>query len=124
MHQSEPNTRRIALEFSTTDAEFVRSLLGANASPGLKLEISPGTVLEYLGSEAPMGAMPGLPEIIHFGVGIGTGVATKFIADWLFQRIKRKDSIVRLRVNRTVIEVTPNGLARKIQEIIDLDLQK
>src|SRR5713101_3185793 len=120
MRQCEPDACRIDLEFSTTDLEFVGSFFGNHASPGLKLEISPGTTVEYLGSDAPMGALPGLPDIIHVGVGIGTGVLAKVIGDWLFHRIKRKDRIVRLRLNKSVVEVTPDGLAKRIKEVIDL----
>jgi hypothetical protein len=119
LFQSEEHMCRVELEVTTTEAEFVGSVFGLDASPGVKVEIIAGTTVEYLGSDAPLGALPGLPEVIRLGVGVGSGVVTKIVADWLFQKFK-KDRITRLRVNRVVIELTPDGLARKIQETIDL----
>jgi len=120
MQACKPVAERIDLELSTTDTEFVDSFFGSHASPGVTLEIFPGTTVKYLKSEAAIGALPGLPFLVQVGIAIGTGVMTNFIADWVFQRIKRKECIVRLRVNRSVIESTPEGLARKIEEVIEI----
>jgi hypothetical protein len=64
--------------------------------------------------------LPGLPEIIHVAVGIGTGVVTKIVADWLYQRIRGKGRTIKVRVNRSIVEVTPEGLERGIREAIDI----
>jgi hypothetical protein len=71
----------IELEIHTRDRSLPADLVGLDARLGSNIDITEGAKLTYRGKDERTGAWPGLPEIFHFGLTIGSGVATKVLAD-------------------------------------------
>jgi hypothetical protein len=118
MEPEASSSAQIELELHTFDKRIVTLLFGRSPERGFRLEIAPDVSIEYVGTEVRPSAIPGLPEVVHVLVGIGTGVVTKIASDWLYQKIKGEDQVIKLQVNRMTVKVTKSELERSFKQAI------
>ena len=105
------------MEVAFFDTSFLTDLLGGQPEPGMKIEIPGGAVLTFVGHESRRGALPGVPDIAKFSVSFGLGVSTSVVANWLYEKFKRTGNT--LRVRKTRVEITPDGIVRIIQQHLE-----
>jgi hypothetical protein len=106
------------LEVQTRDPRLIPALFGPDPKVGTRAEVFEKAVFEYTGSLKRRGALPGLPETIHFTLTFASGVAAKVVASWLYEKLKGR--AVELRIDRKVTEVSAEGIHRVISESLSL----
>lgn len=107
----------IDLEVHTQDPEFVQSFVGDD--PQNEPSSASGVTVRFVGRDGISGAWPGAPEILNFVIGVGTGVASKVIADLIYAKIKRTRGATVVRMNKRVVEITNEGLYRAVEEAFE-----
>jgi hypothetical protein len=61
---------------------------------------------------------------VAFGSGVTT-VALDLFSSWLYEKLKAVEPKTRtIRINRTEVEITPDGLARAVKESIVIEEKK
>lgn len=114
-HPSPSDSTSITLEVHFLDEHFPELVLGKiNPRPGCKADIPGGATLTYLGSQVRRGALPGVPQLAEFALSFGLGASSSLVANWIYEKFKGK--VIRVSVNRTLIEVAPDGFLRIINE--------
>lgn len=106
----------IGIEIDTHDNQLIFDILGkTSAGRGDIIRIDENAVLIYRGSLKKLAV--GLPETISFTLDIGKGIAIGVVATWLYNKIKNRS--VKLRINRTEIEISEGEITRILREIIE-----
>ncbi len=104
----------VTVEVHTHDKALLNDLFGPDVAVGSAVAFPSGCQGRYLGKTIRIGAWPGLPEILQVGITLGTGVTTSLLATWLYNKFKGRVSEVRF--NRKVVEITPDGFKKVIEE--------
>ncbi len=60
----------------------------------------------------------GIPETLQLALTFGTGVASGMVANWLFQKLNRRAT--KLRIDRTEIEIEEGAIRRVIETRVEM----
>lgn len=107
----------IKIEIHTYAKELIYDLWGKDSlSFGDEVKITDKVKLKYNGTEVFLTAER-IPEIIHFILTLGSGVACGLVANWLYGKIKGRD-VEKLIIERTEVEIEQGEIKRVIEEKI------
>lgn len=99
------------LEVESPSQTVLASLFGqGSVAAGEEIQIAEDVRLRYLGRVHREGALPGMPEILQFGLSFTAGVASSLVANWLYARLKGKRSVVYVERSKITIDA-PGGHA-------------
>lgn len=108
------------IEVETTEKRLPTQLLDADEPIAGAIRVIPGGAqIQYRGRISARGALPGSPELFEFVLTLASGASSSLIASWLYDKLRGGARTI--RIDRTVIEITPEGLHRAVKEHISVD---
>jgi hypothetical protein len=112
--------RSLSLEIIAVDSGFLVDIFGRPPAEGAEVSLPSGGTLRYVTTIAPRGAWPGASELVQLAISFGSGVAAQLAASWLYDRLKKK-GVTSIRIERRTVELTPEGIARAIEEVAEIE---
>jgi hypothetical protein len=107
--------------FEVFESNSVEQGMTREAPGGARLELA-RMPMEKRGGGLTQDALPIATMLLSFG----TGVAVNLFSSWLYEKLKankaiRAMHITKIRINRTEVEITPEGISRAISESIEIE---
>lgn len=97
---------------------------------GMSKDIPGGANIQLRPSGMPMqkrsvthDAAPNFIVAVTMAGTAASAIGLNVFSSWLYDRLKARTGIRRIRINRRVTEVTPDGIRRSIEESFEMDEQ-
>ena len=110
-------SRNVDVQIETTDRGLDIEMLGAgHVSLDTQISLSDGSTVTWAG--APLTKFDGEPYVFNLVAALASGasaVAAGVVGNWLYDKLKGR--AVKLRINRTEVEIEPNKIRIVIEQI-------
>jgi len=111
--------KTIKIEIHTHDRKLLSDILeNSSVSMGDETNISDQARIKYDGSYIRKAL--GFPEIIYLILTFSSGVSAGVIANWLYDKLKKKN-IEKLIIDKTEVEINKEEITKIIIEIIKIE---
>ena len=87
-------------------------------STGMVRDVPGGATIRYLpGSHIEKRSLGSIGPIFEFVINAAGNIANNLLSAWLYDKLK-KSNVRTIRINRRIVELTPDGIQRAIEESI------
>ena len=111
--------------FDVFESNSVEQGMTREAPGGARLELG-RMPMEKRGGGLTHDALPIATMLLSFGATVAVGVTINLFSNWLYDKLKANKAIramhvTKIRINRTEVELTLEGISRAISESIEIE---